>query len=123
MTYKPKYFKYSEFDSHDEPGSGIEKMDQELVIILDKIRESYGKPIRINSAYRSSKWNKRVGGSSLSQHLKGRAVDIPISNQEDGDELERLFITEAGENNGIGRYNTFIHVDIRGYKARWFERD
>ena len=118
-----KYFKYSEFDSPDEPGSGLRCMKEELVLTLDNVREKYGKPITINSGYRSVEWNERVGGVTNSQHRLGNAADIHIANQTDGDRLEELFIAEVGQDCGIGRYNTFIHVDIRGYKARWFEKD
>ena len=44
--------------------------------ILDPLREAYGKPIRVNSGYRSRSLNKAVGGASNSQHLEGKAADI-----------------------------------------------
>lgn len=43
---------------------------------LDEIREGYGKPIIINSGYRSPELNKAVGGVVQSYHQKGLAVDI-----------------------------------------------
>ena len=44
--------------------------------ILDPLRERYGKPIRVNSGYRSPILNKAVGGKPTSQHLRGEAADI-----------------------------------------------
>lgn len=44
--------------------------------VLDPLREAYGKPIVINSGYRSTALNKAVGGVSGSQHLTGNAADI-----------------------------------------------
>lgn len=44
--------------------------------ILDPLREKYGKPIRVNSGYRSPEVNKLVGGSKTSQHMTGLAADI-----------------------------------------------
>lgn len=120
--YTPKYFTYEEFDSPDIPGSGKQEINQELVKVLDKVREDYGKPMRVNSAYRSNEHNAKVGGVKNSQHRLGNAADIHISNQGDGDRLEKLFIQHAGEECGIGRYNTFIHLDVRGTKARWDKR-
>ena len=32
-----------------------------------------GKPIHINSAYRSESWNLKQGGVKTSQHIMGRA--------------------------------------------------
>lgn len=48
--------------------------------LLEPIRELWGCPIHINSAYRSPEVNKAVGGSKNSQHVLGQAADIvPIS--------------------------------------------
>lgn len=44
--------------------------------ILDPLRDAYGKPIRVNSGYRSPALNKAVGGAATSDHLTGRAADI-----------------------------------------------
>lgn len=44
--------------------------------ILDPIREKLGKPIIINSGYRSKQLNEAVNGSKTSQHCKGQAADI-----------------------------------------------
>lgn len=44
--------------------------------ILDPLREKYGKPILVNSGYRSPALNKAVNGSKTSQHMKGLAADI-----------------------------------------------
>lgn len=40
------------------------------------IREHFGKPIFISSAYRSAALNKAIGGSSSSDHCNGRALDL-----------------------------------------------
>ena len=47
-----KYFEYEEFDSPDIQGSG-QMMSKELLSKLDMIREEFGKPIHINSGYRT----------------------------------------------------------------------
>lgn len=44
--------------------------------VLDPLREAYGKPIRVNSGYRSEALNSAVGGSKNSQHLRGEAADL-----------------------------------------------
>lgn len=44
--------------------------------ILDPLREAYGMPIVVNSAYRCAKLNRAVGGAARSQHCKGEAADI-----------------------------------------------
>ena len=103
-----KYFQPYEFDSPDTL-SGSESMDRKLLLQLDNARELYGKPMKVNSGFRSVKHNKKVGGSPTSSHLTGYAVDIHCPNS-----YERLLMVEAFISAGfkrIGIYNTFIHVD------------
>lgn len=44
--------------------------------VLDPVRVAWGKPILVNSGFRSIELNKAVGGVATSQHLKGEAADI-----------------------------------------------
>lgn len=46
--------------------------------ILEPVRAHFGKPVQINSSYRSPAVNKAVGGSKTSQHSNGEAVDFEI---------------------------------------------
>lgn len=48
------------------------------VNVLQPLRDAVGKPIRINSGYRSPKVNEAVGGSKTSDHMFGRAADIEL---------------------------------------------
>lgn len=63
--------------------------------VLDPLREAYGKPITINSGYRSPALNKAVKGSATSDHMKGCATDITGGSPK---ENKRLFylIQELG---------------------------
>ena len=49
---------------------------------LEVLRERYGKPIIINSGYRSPQLNKKIGGVPTSNHLTGCAADIRVENIE-----------------------------------------
>lgn len=60
--------------------------------ILDPLREKYGKPIYVNSGYRSRNLNKAVGGSSTSQHLLGLAADITTDSVSENKKLFNLII-------------------------------
>lgn len=46
--------------------------------LLQPLRDLWGKPIRVNSGYRSIAVNRAMGGATkpLSQHCKGEAADI-----------------------------------------------
>jgi uncharacterized protein YcbK (DUF882 family) len=104
-----KYFSFEEFDSPDKPGSGS-LMDDNILMMLDDVREKFGKPIRINSGYRTIEHNAKVGGVSTSSHTKGLAADISCKNSEDRYKLVALLL-ETGFNR-IGIASTFIHIDI-----------
>ena len=53
-----------------------------LQVVVDEIaqplRDHFGKPVRINSGYRSPALNDAIGGSKKSQHSKGEAIDLEI---------------------------------------------
>ena len=96
----------------------ITKLAQQLQVL----RDSVGKPIHINSAYRSPKYNAKIGGVKNSQHLKGKASDIVIKGltpKEVALIIEGLIENGKMMQGGIGIYPKFTHYDIRGIKARW----
>ncbi len=47
--------------------------------LLQPLRLSYGEAIRVSSGYRCKELNKIVGGVASSQHIKGEAADIIVS--------------------------------------------
>ena len=57
-----KYFKLSEFDSPDSPGSG-ELMEPQVLEALDVARDIAGFPFIITSGVRTVAHNKAVNGS------------------------------------------------------------
>lgn len=57
------------------------------VEVLQPIRDTWGKPIRVTSGYRMPRLNASVGGSPISQHLLGQAADIQALNMVDNGKL------------------------------------
>lgn len=55
--------------------------------ILDPLREAYGKPIRVNSGYRSPALNAAIGGSKTSDHMNGKAADITGGSRKENQKL------------------------------------
>lgn len=108
-------FKVKEFACKD--GTDEILIDTQLMWLLQYIRDIYGKPVTINSAYRTPAHNKKVGGATNSQHVYGRAADIVVKGVTSSEVYKTADrIVTFG---GVGKYNTFIHVDTRGTKARW----
>lgn len=70
----------------------VGRMDALMNDCLDKVRELWGKPIGVNSGYRSPELNRAVGGASNSQHLKGEAADITAGGREDNRKLFDLIV-------------------------------
>jgi uncharacterized protein YcbK (DUF882 family) len=87
---------------------------------LQILRDIYGS-IHINSAYRCESHNESIGSNSTSQHILGKAADITaeLTPGELADVIEEDIQNNIVKFGGLGRYSTFTHVDIRGYKARW----
>ncbi len=117
-------FNLSEFKCHD--GTDVPEHllpnVMELAKNLQVLRNHFGKPIHINSAYRTVDYNKKIGGATKSQHLIGKAADIRINGiapKEVADAIEQLISEGKMKQGGLGRYNSFTHYDIRGVRSRW----
>lgn len=116
---KIKYFSLGEFvNSPTAKRLGIDNLPtfeivdnlNRLADYLDVIREKLGKPIIINSGYRSVMLNKAVGGVANSQHLKGLAADVVCA---DMDSLEKVLRETGG-------FDQLIKEHRKGSKSFWF---
>lgn len=99
-------------------GNGNLILDRKLIEKLEKLRSNLNVPIKIVSGYRDPRYNRKVGGAPKSQHLRGTAADIVVAGysvKEVGRRADQVGF------NGIGLYRSqnFVHVDVRGWKARW----
>jgi len=92
---------------------------QALMELLEKVRSACGdKPITIISGYRTPVYNANCGGAKNSQHLYAAAADIKVSGVAPA-KVYSICDALVGSRGGVGKYSTFTHVDVRGYKARW----
>ena len=97
-------------------------IDDKLVEFLEQIRQHFGQPITITSAYRCENYNRSIGGAVGSRHSKGQAADIVVkgvSPREVAKYAESIGVL------GIGLYETasdgyFTHIDTRDYKSFWY---
>lgn len=98
-------------------GCGFDTVDSELLRLLENIRAHFDKPVLVNSACRCVAHNTAVGGGQHSQHLYGRAADIVVAG------IDPAIVAELAEQlgaGGVGKYETFTHVDSRSNgPARW----
>lgn len=109
-------------------GCGFADLTQDTADLFERIRELCCKcegkdvPIVINSGCRCEQHNKSAGGATHSQHLLGRALDLHCPHGITMDEFHGVCLA-CNPNGGVGFYRNqgFIHVDTRGWKARWGE--
>ena len=115
-----EHFSRQEFACPD--GCGGDTIDTETLDVLETIREHFNAPVHVNSGFRCLRHNAAIGGRTYSQHLVGRAADIWVEGVSPGVVQEYVKTLLAGSG-GLGRYNTFTHVDTRtNGPARWDER-
>lgn len=116
-------FNAREFRCRD--GTDTIMVDEALTVVLQCIREHFGKAVVITSGYRTPAHNAAVGGAKSSQHLLGRAADIRVQgvSVEDVAAYAESLMPDWG---GVGRYPAkagraagWVHVDTRADKARW----
>ena len=111
-----KNFRVREFACSD--GTDTVFIADELVAVLQAIRDHFGKPVVINSGYRTEAKNKAVGGAAQSQHKYGRAADIRVDGVTPK-QIKAYAETLMPDWGGIGVYPTFCHVDVRLSRSRW----
>ena len=89
VIYKDSSEKVSKNFSHKEIYAASRGQDESFefsdicINAIQYIREYFNEPIRITSTRRSKNQNALIGGSSLSQHITGNAIDWVFVNDRD----------------------------------------
>ena len=119
---------------HFSPEEIASRGDGKLVVIassmdaLERLRRRVGKPMILNSAYRSPAWNKKVGGAANSYHMVAKhngkdvmAFDVSMLNH---DPIQFMNDAKAEGFTGIGEYvgRNFVHIDM-GVSRTWTGSD
>ncbi len=99
-------------------GTGKLLIDERAMDMLQELRTRLGKPVHINSGYRSPEHNRAVGGAKGSKHLEGIAFDCRMAGHD-----PQVFMATARDVGfkGIGEYPVlgFCHIDARLTAASW----
>ena len=116
------YFSYAELGAADAPEAIRRNIECLCTRLLDPIREAVGRPILVNSGYRSPEHNRRVGGSPTSDHMRGLAADIHIAGLS-GEEQKKLILPAITQwrlsFDQLIVYPRFVHISYRpGEKNR-----
>lgn len=94
-------------------------LDMRLVTALQALRDVVGHSIDVTSGVRCREHNRRVGGAPGSKHLEGIAADIRCEELTPAELAKFAAAVPAFANGGIGIYKSWVHVDVRGKRARW----
>lgn len=108
------HFSPRELASH---GDGSVCSVMSAVDALEKLRGFIGRPLVINSAYRDPIYNALCDGAPMSRHKVGDAFDVSLLG------LNRHELAAAAVEcgfMGLGRYQTFLHIDTRPNMTRWY---
>lgn len=109
---------FTEYDFYCRCGCD-KKLNQELLDLMETVRNYWNKPFIVHCTYRCKKHNKKIGGVKNSTHVKAKACDfhirgIPIKELHEG--MLELFTNNVVKN--LGLYDWGCHIDIRKFKKR-----
>ncbi|WP_115629377.1 D-Ala-D-Ala carboxypeptidase family metallohydrolase [Buttiauxella agrestis] len=101
-------------------GCGFADISKELVSLLERVYQYFERPVYVQLGCCCTYYNKAHGGEYATQHLLGAAADIlvnTIAPDAVADYLENAYPKEYG----IGRGESYTHIDVRPLPKRWRE--
>ena len=102
---------HREFDNTPNEAE-IENLKR-LAIFLEKVKEVLGgKPIMVNSAYRSKLVNDSVGSKDTSQHRLGCAADIRVPGMTSDEVVQTIIASELEYDQIIREFNSWTHISV-----------
>jgi hypothetical protein len=79
-------------------------------MILQPLRDAIGKPVRVNSAFRSEAVNRAVGGTATSQHRLGQAADIHVPGMTSVELAKKIVALGLPFDQVIEEFGSWVHV-------------
>ena len=83
-----------------------------LALFLEDVRKLLGKPIHINSAYRSPLANEAVGGKKTSQHCRGTAADLKVKGMTPNEVVSAIVKSGLQYDQVIREFDAWTHISI-----------
>ena len=84
-----------------------------LAKFLEQVKDVLGgKPVMINSAFRSSAVNQAVGSSEKSQHRIGCAADIRVPGMTPDEVVKAVMVAGLGYDQIIREFDRWTHISI-----------
>ena len=123
IGYATEHFQWEEFYCPTANMLKVSDLTLHHIDKLENLRLAFGGPLRVNSGYRSPDHNKSVGGAERSMHLEFATDLTPLGPRMSKSTLTELlsilYDSAVGLNfTGIGKYDSFIHLDCRDFIGR-----
>jgi hypothetical protein len=83
-----------------------------LARFLEEVRKVLGRPIMVNSAYRSQGVNAQLGSKPTSQHCIGCAADIKVPGLTPDNIIKELLKTNLEYDQLIREFDSWVHISI-----------
>ena len=100
-------------DLDNTPNDAEKKNLQRLAEFLEQVKDVLGgKPIMINSAFRSKAVNDAVGSKDTSQHRVGCAADIRVPGMTPDEVVKSLRASKLGYDQIIREFDRWTHISV-----------
>lgn len=86
-----------------------------LALLLEVVRTVVGKPVKINSAYRSKAVNDAVGSKDSSQHRLGCAADIRVDGMTPREVVKAVIACGQDFDQLIQEFDSWTHISVPNY--------
>lgn len=84
-----------------------------LALVLEQVKYTLGgKPVIVNSAFRSKAVNDAVGSSDRSQHRLGCAADIRVPGMTPDEVVRYIIASDIGYDQVIKEFDRWTHISI-----------
>jgi uncharacterized protein YcbK (DUF882 family) len=90
---------------------------QRLALFLEQVKEVLGgKPIMVNSAFRSKQVNDAVGSKDSSQHRMACAADIRVPGMTPDEVVKAVIASGIGYDQVIREFDRWTHISVPNTK-------
>jgi hypothetical protein len=94
------------------PNADVKANLVRLAKFLEEIRRVLGRPIMVNSAYRSPEVNTAIGSKPTSQHCIGCAADIKVPGLTPDNIVKEILKTNLEYDQLIREFDLWVHISI-----------
>jgi zinc D-Ala-D-Ala carboxypeptidase len=98
---------------NNEPNESETENLKRLAAFLEEVKTVLGgKPIMVNSAFRSKKVNDAVGSKDTSQHRIGCAADIRVPGMTPDEVVRAVIASGIGYDQIIREFDRWTHISV-----------